>query len=161
MPNHLAGSQSKQEKVPNTGSPIQRTASVNSGKRIGPQKKNQTDDTKLPTTTKTTAKSIYSEQSLKKQIHQFKERQQNQLRYYSSSTSSSASSTASSKQYLSSKRHLIEKHLSDKNLSESEPLSSLNYSLNYSNCSTTDTLLTKSTLRSTGKQFLLVFPNAN
>lgn len=141
-------------------SPIQRgLPGRSSGKgstNSAPQAKSvlQAADAK-PTSSKaagsTGAKSIYSEQSLKKQIHQFKERQQTQLRYYSSSTSSSASSTASSKQYLSSKRHLIDKHLSDKNLSESEPLSSLNYSLNYSNCSTTDTLLTKSTLRSTGK----------
>ena len=127
-------------------SPIQRAASAAGSARKKTAR--QADDAKLAT------KSIYSEQSLKKQIHQFKERQQNQLRYYSSSTSSSASSTASSKQYLSSKRHLIEKHLSDKALSESEPPSSLNYSLNYSNCSTTDTLLTKSTLRSTGKRRL-------
>lgn len=126
-----------------------------------------------------TPKSIYSEKSLKKQIHQFKERQiQNQMRYYSS-TSSTASST-SSQQFLNNK-NLIDKHLSDKhrndkiridklrdeqiktdrnnlterqsrdkNLSESEPLSSFNYSLN-SNCSTTDTLITNSTLRSIGQ----------
>lgn len=133
------------------GSTVQRTLS---GKQNSAQTKNvlQADTKPSKAAGSTGAKSIYSEQSLKKQIHQFKERQQTQLRYYSSSTSSSASSTASSKQYLS-KRHLIDKHLSDKNLSESEPLSSLNYSLNYSNCSTTDTLLTKSTLRSssTGK----------
>ena len=149
------GSQLKSVQEGDNGSPIKRTVSASSGKGgslLGgsSQKKSTLQDAKLATSKAT--KSIYSEQSLKKQIHQFKERQANQLRYYSSSTSSSASSTASSKQYLASKRLLIDKHLSDKNLSESEPLSSLNYSLNYSNCSTTDTLLTKSTLRSTGKK---------
>ena len=115
-------------------------------------------------TSSPTPKSIYSEQSLKKQIHQFKERQlQNQLHYYSSTSTSSSTSSTSSSQFLHNKQ-LIGKHLSDrhkkdkrsadkptadKHLSESEPLSSFNYSLN-SNCSTTDTLLTNATIRSTG-----------